>query len=113
MQRAHRGQTFGDGLALAALLRADVAARAGCVDKADDRTVEFFGLPHQAQRLAIALGLRRAEAALDALFGGMALFDRNHRHRRRAEVGQAADDGWVVRVAAVAVQLKKAVEYIL
>ena len=113
MQRAHRGQTFGDGLALAALLRADVAARAGCVDKADDRAVEFFGLPHQAQRLAIALGLRRAEAALDALFGGMALFDRNHRHRRSAEVGQAADDGWVVRVAAVAVQLKKAVEYIL
>ena len=113
MQRAHRGQTFGDGLALPTLLRADVAARAGCVDKADDRAVEFFGLPHQAQRLAIALGLRRAEAALDALFGGMALFDRNHRHRRRAEVGQAADDGWVVRVAAVAVQLKKAVEYIL
>ena len=70
--------------------------------------MELLRLLHQAQRLAVALRVRCTERALQALAGGVALFNGDDGHGQRIEIRYAADDGCIVGEAAVAVQLKKA-----
>src|SRR5579859_750307 len=62
-QGGHLNQVGRDGRGLAALLGAEPRMRAGDVDQRDHRRAEFLGELHQAQRLAIPLGVRHAEIA--------------------------------------------------
>ena len=67
--------------------------------------VELLGELHQPERLAVALGVRHAEVALQVLLGVAALLVADHHHRLAVEPRPAADDGGVVAVEPVAVQL--------
>ena len=69
--------------------------------------MELFCLLHQAQRLAVALGIRRAEPALQALTCSMTLFNGNDSDRLLAKICHTRDNCCVVCEAAVAMQLKK------
>ena len=67
--------------------------------------VELLGQLHRAQRLAIALGPRVAEVAVDLLLGVAALLVADDQHRVLVVARQAGDDGVVVGEAAIAVDL--------
>ena len=69
--------------------------------------MKFFRLLHQSHRLAVTLGVRAAEVVLDAPVGIRALFNADDGDGSAADRADAADDGAVVRIAAVAVQLDK------
>ena len=62
----HFQNVLGNGLALPALLGLRAAVGAERVDKANNGAVEFFGLLHQAQSLAIALRHGAAEVVAHA-----------------------------------------------
>src|SRR4029077_4054855 len=62
---------------------------------------------HHPQRFAIALRLRLAEIAHQSLLGVAAFLVTHHRHRPTVKFGQPRDDGFVVAVSAIAVQLDK------
>ena len=66
---------------------------------------ELLGELHQAQRLAVALGLGHAEVARDLLLGVAALLVADHHAGLAVEARQPADDRSVVGEGAVAVQL--------
>ena len=104
-QFGHLQQVAGDGLGLAAFLGIDAGPGAGGVDEGQDRQAEAFGHLHQAQRLAVALGLGHAEIAADLGLGVAALLVADHHHRAAVDARQAADDGVVVGEGAVAGQL--------
>ena len=112
-QPDHFHKVFGNGLSLPALLCADAAERAGGIHKANHRAMEFLCLLHQAQRLSVALRVRRTEVAVDLILCVCALFDGDDRHRAAAERRDAADDRGVIRKTAVAVQLNEIRENIL
>ena len=98
-------------LALPALLRAQAAVRAGRVHKADHRSVELLRLLHQAQGLAVALRVGRSRSCArsspwcprpspcETTVTGLPFSS-----------AMPPTHGQVVREAAVAVQLKEAVE---
>src|SRR2546426_8243398 len=98
-------QIAADGCRLAALLGVDPRVGAGRVDEGEHRERELLGQLHQAQRLAVALGLGHAEVAQDLLLGIAALLVADDHAGRVAEARQAADDRGVVGEGAVAVQL--------
>ena len=104
-QPRHLAQVAGDRLGLAALLGVEARVGARRVHEAEDRPAELRGELHHAQRLAIALGLRHAEVAVDLLLGVAALLVADDRHRPVAEEREAADERRVVREAPVAVEL--------
>jgi hypothetical protein len=84
---------------------ADARIGARRVDERDQRDLEALRRAHEAQRLAIALGLRHAVVAPYALLGVAALLLTDDHHRLAFEPRRPADDRLVVRVHAVAVQL--------
>ena len=96
-------------LALAALLGPDAAVGAGGVHEADHGPAELLGLAHEAQGLAVALGVRHAEVAAHTLLGGVAALDGDHGHDALALPGDAGHDGGVVGVEAVSVKLDEPV----
>ncbi len=69
------------------------------------RRAELGGELHQPERLAVALGMRHAEVALEVLLGVAAVLMADDHHRLAVEPRPAADDRRVVHVEAVAVQL--------
>ena len=73
------------------------------VDEGEDRPAELLGQLHRAQRLAVALGPRVAEVAVDLLLGVAALLVADDQHRLAVEAGEAGDDGAIVGEAPVAV----------
>ena len=97
----------GDGLGLAALLRADAGVGAGGVDQREHRQAESVGEVHQPHGLAIALRLRHAEVVLDAALGVGALLVADHHHRAAAEAAEPAHDGRVLGEVAVAGQRRE------
>ena len=109
-ERRHLEEIARDGLALAALLGADARIRARRVDEGDERQAETLGHLHEAQRLAIALGLRHAVVAAHPLLGVAALLVADQHHGSPVEARRSADDGEVVRVHAIAVQLLEVAE---
>ena len=80
------------------------------VDEDDDRPAELLGEPHGPQRLAIALGPRVAEVAVDLFLGVAALDVPHEQHRLALVVGKAGHDRVVVGKAAIAVNLDEAGE---
>ena len=104
-QARHLEQVAADGLGLAALLGVDAGIGAGRVDEGEHRQAELLGELHQAQRLAVALGLGHAEVARDFFLGVAALLVAEHHARRAVEAREAAHDRGVVGKGAIAVQL--------
>ena len=105
VEQHHVAQVDGDRLGDAALLGLDARIRRRRVDEDDDRPAELLGQPHRAQRLAVALGPRVAEVAVDLLLGVAALDVADEQHRLALVVGEAGHDRVVVGKAAVAVDL--------
>ena len=112
-QPHHFKEVFGDGLALSAFLRVNAAVRAGAADQADDRAVKFLGLLHQAEGLAVSLGLRAAEMPPHPFLDRVAAFHGDDRDGNMVDIADAADDCRIVRVTAVAVQLDEIVDHVL
>jgi hypothetical protein len=73
----------------------------------------FSARPHQPQRLAVALGPRHAEIAVDLFLGVAPLLVANDHHRLAVEARQPADDGMVVGKGAIAVQFLEIGEDVL
>jgi hypothetical protein len=81
---------------------------AGGVDEAEDGQAELVRHFHQAQRLAVALGVGAAEVAFQIAFGVAALLRADDHDGFALEVGEAADDGPVVAEKAVAMEFGEA-----
>src|SRR5699024_12176024 len=110
-QLSHVVQVARNGFALVALLGTNARIGAGSVDQRDHGQAETFGQFHQPQRLAVALRFRHAEVAVD-LFLGVAPFLVADEHDRPAiQARGAADDGRIVGVGSVAVQLDEVGEH--
>src|SRR6185503_6129492 len=69
LEAAHLEEIPRDRLRLTALLRAEAGPRAWRVDEREDRDVKLLGELHQAQRLAVALGMWHPEVAPEILLG--------------------------------------------
>ncbi len=93
-----------DGFRLTALFGIDAGESTRRIDEGEHRQVEFFSDFHQSQGLAITLGLGHAEVAHRALFGVAALLVANDHAGLAIEACKTADDGLIVRIAAVAMQ---------
>ena len=108
-QAGHLVEVAADRLRLPALLGADAGIRAGRVDEREQRQAELLRELHQAQRLAIALGPRHAEVAVDLLLGVAALLVADHHAGLAVEAREPADDRRIVGVGAVAGSSRKSV----
>ena len=106
-QARHLKDVAPDGFGLAALLGVDAGVGAGGVNEGEDGQGEFFCQPHEAQRLAVALGARHAEVARGALACVAPLLVANDDARLALKAREAADDALVVGKVTVAVQLLK------
>src|SRR5437899_2385526 len=106
----HLAEVPCDRLRLAPLLGADAGVRAGRVDEAEDRLAELLGELHEAERLAIALGVRHAEVARDLLTRVAPLLVADDDDPLSLEPRQATDDRRVVPVEPVAVELDEVLE---
>ena len=104
----HGHQIVGDGVALAALLGLGAAEGALGVHQTENRPAELLRLAHEAQRLAVALGLGASEVAGHAVGQVHALLLGNDRHGMPRDPPDAGEDGPVVGEGAVAVQLDEA-----
>ncbi len=104
-QSGHLVQVAADRLRLAALLGADSRVRAGRVDEREQRQAELLGELHETQRLAIALRSRHAEVAEDFFLGVAPFLVADHHAWLAVEAREAADDGGIVAIRSVAVQL--------
>ena len=103
LQPRHLAQVVGDGFGLSALFGAQAGIRADYVNQRDHRAVPLLGELHEAQRLAIALRIRLAEVAIDALLGVAAFLRAEHGNFPALEARHAANHGGIVAKSAVAV----------
>ena len=87
---------------MAALLRLHAGKGAGGIDEGHHRQPEALRQPHQADRLAIALGLGHAEIVADARRGIVALFVPDHHHAAAVDEAEPADDRLIVGEGAIA-----------
>ncbi len=109
-ERRHRTQVPGDRLRLTPLLGADARVRAGRVDEGEDRLAELLGELHEPERLAVPLGVGHAEVARDLLARVTPLLVADDDDAEPLEAREAADDGRVVAVEPVAVELDEVLE---
>ena len=94
-------------LGLPALFGINTGKSAGGINEGEYRQIEFLRELHQAQGLAVTLGLGHAEITHGALFG-IAPFLMPDDHARLAiETRKTADNGLVICVSTVAMQLMK------
>src|SRR3954467_12742765 len=87
------------------LLRAHAGIRARGIDQRNNRQAEFFGEPHQTQRLAITLRMRAAEVAHHVLLCVPPFLVRDHDATMRTEFRETARHRLVVAKDAIAVEL--------
>src|SRR5499433_168795 len=106
----HLAQVARDGLPLPALLGAETGIGAGRVDEGHDGLAELGSELHEAEGLAISLGMRHAEVAGDVLARVASLLMPDHHHGLALEARETAHDGLVVAVEAVAVELHEVLE---
>src|SRR5450432_1123847 len=104
-QARHLAQIAGDGLGLAALLGVDAGIGAGSIDEGQDGPAKFGGQLHDAQCLAISLGLGLAKIPLYPLLGVAAFLVADHRDRTATKFCQAGDQRLIVAKIAITVQL--------
>src|SRR4029077_15150605 len=101
----HLTQIVSYGFGLSALFRAQAGIRAGSIHEGKDGAMEFFRYLHRAQRLAIALGVRHAEVAIHLLLGVPRFLVSDYHYVVAMKARHAANDGGIVGVTAVAVNL--------
>ena len=87
-----------------ALFRLDARIGAGRVHQGEDGQLELGRQLHGSQRLAVALGIRAAEVALQVALGVAALLGADDDDRLALQARHAADDGAVIAVDAIAMQ---------
>ena len=109
-QQHHLAEVEGDGLGDVALLRTDAGEGSGGVDEGDDGHGEFLRELHQAEGLAVALGVGGAEVALEVLLGVAAFLVAEDDAFPLAEHREAAGHRGVVADVAVAVELGEVFE---
>src|SRR5262249_31975468 len=95
---------------LAALFRVNAGIGALRIDEHKNRTAEFRGEIHCAQSLAIALRLRLAKVAADALLGVASLLAADDEHGLAVKTRHAGDESRVIREATVAMDFAKVFE---
>ena len=98
-----------DRLGLPALLGLHPRKRARRIDQGYHRHIEAVGEPHQADRLAIALGLGHPEIMLEPRRGVVAFFMPDQHHPAAVDFGQPTDDRIVVGERAVPRKLEEIV----
>ena len=106
-QIGHFQQVACDRLGLTTLLGTHTGIGTGGIDKGHDRQFEAFRQVHQTQCLAIALGAWHAEVADHLFLGITALLLPDDNQWTAIQPGHAADNGAVIRVGAIPVQLLK------
>ena len=107
LEQGHLAKIDGNGLGDVAGLGLDAGVGAGGVDEGKDGQAELLGEFHQAEGLAVALGLGHAEIADDVLLGVPTLLLGNDHDGAALEEGGATDQCPVVVKLAVAVELLK------
>src|SRR5229473_4129038 len=110
-ERRHLHEIARDRLGLTALLGAEPGIRAGRVHQGDDGRTELLGQMHEAQRLAITLGVGHPEVAVQILLGVAALLVPDHHDAHAVEPRPAAHQGGIVAEQPVAVQLDEVREH--
>jgi hypothetical protein len=103
-EAAHLAQVDRDALGLPALLGTDAGIGARRVDERDDRQLPLLGQPHLLHRLAVALRVRAAEVAGEAVLDRLPLAMADQQEAFAAHRRQPGDDGAVVTEHPVAVQ---------
>ncbi len=104
-QLGHHIQVLADSLGLTALFRAHAGIGAGRINECHDGNAELLGQAHQAHRLAITFGTRHTEIAVLAFLGVAAFLVADDHHALAVETGQTTNDGRIIRIIAVAMQL--------
>src|SRR5262249_28819562 len=99
-----------DRTALAVLLGRDTGIRTRRVHERDQRKAVSVRQLHRAHRLAVSLGMRGAEVAVDAVLDVAPLLLADERDRATVEASDPGDDRVVVRATAVAVELEPVVD---
>ena len=107
MQAGQFVQITADGFRLAAFFCTNARIRAWCIDKGHNWNIEFFGSLHQAQCLTVTLRTRHTEITADFFFGIATFLMADNHHALAVETRQTADNGMIVRIMAVAMQLFK------
>ena len=90
-----------------AFLGGDAGIGAGRVNERDDGQAEFVRQPHQAERLAIAFGMRGTEVAQNVFLGVAAFLRADDQHPVFAQPGKTADHRAILGKQPVAVQFLK------
>ena len=103
----HFAQIDGDGLGDVAFLSADAGVGTGGIDESDDGEAEFIGHFHEAKGFAVAFGVGGTEIAADVFLGVAAFLGADEHDAVFTEAGEAADDGLIVGVKAIAVEFGK------
>ena len=111
VETRHQLEVVRDRLGLSALFGAHARLRALRIDKCDEREPETIGELVNPRRFAIALGMRLAKVALDAIGGRAPALLADNRYRNFApKVREARDDRAVIGKAAVAMNLEEILE---
>ena len=103
-QTRHGHDRLGNGIALSPFLGVNAAESTGGVDEGNDRPSEFFRLLHQADSLAVALGLGHTEIPVNPLLQGLSPQVCQNRHRLVVQQCQSSNQSMVIAEAAVAVE---------
>ena len=106
-RRAISRKIASDGFGLSALLGVDARISAGSVNQGENRPAKLRGQLHDAQRLAITLRLGLAEISLEPLFCVAAFLVADDGYGPSVKLRETRNQGFVVAIAAVAVQLDK------
>ena len=112
-QQHHFPEVDRNRLGDVAFLRRHAGVGPRRVNERDDRQPEFVRQPHQAQRLAVALRVGRAEISQDVFLGVPALLRADDHHPVFPQPGEAADHGPVLGKQPVTVQFVKLGEGVL
>jgi hypothetical protein len=105
LEAAHLEEVARDRLRLAALFGAESGPGAGRVDEGQYGHVELLRELHETQRLAIPLGVRHPEVAPEILLRVPPALVADDHHRLTIESRPAPDDGCVLAIETIAVQL--------
>ena len=92
-----------DGFGLAALFGMNAGIGAVGIDQRKNGSPKFFRNPHDAQRLAIALGMWRAEVSMHALLHVAAFLRADNKHFIAVKAGHSANNGRIVSKGAITV----------
>src|SRR5581483_5926003 len=102
-QSGHFAEIIGNRFRLTSLLRMNSRVGPVCIDESEDRAVKLLGNLHDANRLAVSLGMRSSKVPVDALLHVPAFLSPYHHDFVAVEAGHPADDGGIITKTTVAV----------